>query len=464
MKHLYLFHSVLIAAACAVSAQLALAQPQPPGGKLTPPSSPSPPPSPPSPPSADSFFSSLKNRAIDGANQVASWRQEVEAAGRKTASDFASCPSPEAQAQYDAVKRRRDQLKATQEAATRAEQDAIAARDQCKRSIGDVGNLCNLAYNELPFTGTKNAAGAAITAANTAMNALKALRCVTCDRKLVVDFPVWRADQNLVGMGTVPVGLGANAPVPVPMAAGMPGAAAIPVAGPAVSVQAKQGAANLPSVDVCTEWDPGSATLAVSAGNGEIDAQARARLPRCRRTVAITPQVCTAWDVAGMRSQLETLIGLPRNINPLNVKIDVPMQNIQVLQGLQPASCTQPVRACTQLRGSVTVNVDTGRDPIEVLRGVPEGNCGQYETMGCAQPPLGVAPRWGRLQVPDLRQGTVTWDLKPVKLDLSPPNLRMHCKQWEPVSVPTWTFQVGVKTQATPICLTPKFIPLVANP
>src|SRR5664279_442232 len=138
----------------------------------------------------DDFFSDVKNRTIAGANQIDQWRRDADAAARKKVTDFASCPSPDAQRLYDELKGKRDQAQATRNQAAQAVADADAALANCMRTWPDGPNgvpasPCRATYGGLPFKGIRDSAQAAVDSLNAAMNALKALKCIAgCDASL----------------------------------------------------------------------------------------------------------------------------------------------------------------------------------------------------------------------------------------------------------------------------------------
>lgn len=449
----------------AIAAVLAQAQPQLPRAPQLPPPPKVSPPAPPALPSPDSFFSGLKGKVVDGANQIDGWRRDATAAAAKRASDFAGCPSNDAQALYDRLRTEREAAQRTRDAAAGAERDAVTARDRCLATPGMPAASCHAAYNTLPFAGQRVAAQAAVDELNRALEALKGMRCVAgCSRQLALNVP-----EAQVGQGE-------------PIAA---------------------------SGEVCTAWDPGHFTARAGVAGGELSAELRARLPRCRQTQRLALEVCTAWDVAAALPQLKQLRIVPPSLDPGQVSISVPTVSVSVVNGLD-THCRRQETACTRLQGNATIAFDSG-DPLATLRSVGSGQCAESRPIGCAEPPFGVAPTMTTLQVPDLSRTRVAWtsgdgraavaltgpgsrltnvpvppgtvpvpapqvtgQVKPpgpqivqpgsVEVDFARGELKATCRQWQKLQLPTLRMQFALKSFDSPLCAEPRLANLVARP
>jgi hypothetical protein len=442
----------------AVAAALAQAQPQLPRPPQLPPQPQVSLPPPPALPSPDSFFSGVKGKVVDGANQIDGWRRDASTAAGKRANDFAGCPSNDAQALYDRLRSERDAAQRTRDAAAGAERDAVTARDRCLTTPGMPAASCNAAYNTLPFAGQRVAAQAAVDELNRALDGLKNMRCVAgCNRQLAISVP-----EAQVGQGEP-----------------------IAVAG-----------------EVCTAWDPGQFTARAGAAGGELSAEMRARLPRCRQTQRLALEACTAWDVAAALPQLKNLRIVPPSLDAGRVSINVPTVGVPVVNGFD-TSCRRQETVCTRLQGNATIAFDSG-DPLATLRSVGSGQCAESKPIGCAEPPFGVAPTMTTIQVPDLTRARVAWTsgdgtaavavsgpgnritnvpvpapqvtgrIKPpgpqivqpgsAEVDFSRGEFRVACKQWQKVQLPTLRMQFALKSFDTPLCAEPRMGNLVARP
>ena len=88
------------------------------------------------PPTPDEFFGEFKGKMIQDANQLDPWRQLAQNAARKTASDFASCPSPDAQALWDQLVDARHRTTSVLNEARAAIGQIAASRDRCVATLG----------------------------------------------------------------------------------------------------------------------------------------------------------------------------------------------------------------------------------------------------------------------------------------------------------------------------------------
>lgn len=416
-------------------------------------------------PSVDSFFDSVKGKLVDGANQVDAWRREATAALGKRATDFAGCPSNDAQGLYDDLQRKRQEAIRTRDAAAGAERDAIAARDRCTATPGMPAASCNAAYNTLPFAGQRVAAQAALEELNRALDALKGMRCVAgCNRQLALNVPEARVGQD--------------EPVTV-------------------------------APEVCTAWDAGAFSARAGAAGGEISAEMRARLPHCKQSQRMALEVCTAWDVAAALPQLKNLRVVPPTVDPGRVSITVPTVGVPVLGGIDTA-CRRTESVCTRLQGNATIAFDSG-DPLAVLRSVGGGQCAESKPVGCAEPPFGLVPRMTTLQVPDLTRARVAWtsgdgnaavavtgpgsrmtqlpvppaqlpvpmpgmsakvqapgaqvvQAGSVEVDFSAGQLKATCRQWQKLQVPSVRLGFALRSHDTPLCAEPRFGSVVGRP
>lgn len=439
----------------------ARAQPKPP---LPPAPQVKPPPAPPAP-GVDSFFGSVKARAVEGAAKIDGWRRDAQTAASRRATDFAGCPSHDAQKLYDDLRAEREQAARTRDAAGGAEREAIAARERCLATPAMPAASCHAAYHTLPFAAQRAAAQVAVDELDRALGVLKNLRCVAgCSRHLVLGVP-----EAFVGQGE-------------PIAA---------------------------APEVCTAWEPGAFVARAGAAGGELSAEMRARLPRCRQTQRVALEVCTSWDVAATLPELARLRMVPPSLDPGRVTIAVPDTSVTVVAGID-SGCRRQETVCTRLQGNATIGFDSG-DPLAVLRSVAAGQCIESRAVGCAEPPFGVSPRTTTLRVPDFSRTRVAWTagdgragvvldpgsprvskvpLPPggvpvatpdvgvrvdrpgpqpvqpgsVEVDFTQGQLKAGCRQWQKVQVPTVRLAFALRSHDTPLCAEPSLANLVGRP
>jgi hypothetical protein len=408
---------------------------------------------------AEDFFSDVKNRVIAGANQVEQWRNDARAAGRKTVTDFASCPSPDAQALYDDLKGRRDQAQATRNQANQAVTDADAALRNCLGTWPDAPGLpspCRATYTGLPFKGIRDSAQAAVDALNAAMNALKALKCITgCNRTAGVDYPSCALAGAPAG-GPVNVNVG-----------GMTAAAAHPAAIGNSALALNQG------FDVCVEWDPGSFKPVWNPGADGVQAGVDVRFPKCKRTVHIPGSICTSWDVTLVLPKLKELRLVPLDVQAGDLKIEVATQNISYVTVGSAPSCSQEAVLCTGLRPGLIMKAVLGGGPLELVRTM--GSLCQDKTfVGCLQPAFGLVVVNKTASVPDPSQGTVSWKDRGMKLkggstkiDFTRPEFAIACRQQGPGPNTGGVPSLNCSTKHVDLpflCLDPRWGNVVGNP
>ena len=404
------------------------------------------------------FFSAVKNRVIADADKVDQWRNDATAAARKTATDFASCPSPDAQRLYDDMKSKRDKAQATQTQANQAVAAADAALQSCLSAWPDVpgGSLpspCHATYTGLPFKGIRDAAQAAVDALNAAMNALKALKCIAgCNKTAGVDYPSC-ALAGVHGGGTVNVNVGGMT------AAGLQGAATV-----------NQNLSLGNGFDVCVEWDPGSFSPIWNPGPSGVQAGVDIRYPKCKRTVHVPGSICTAWDITLVLPKLRELKLVPPEVVAGELKIEVATQNISYVTVEQAPSCTKEVVLCTGISAGCFAP-PPALHPADIAKAMG-ALCTDKTFVGCAQPAFGLVVVNKTASVPDPSQGTVTWKgpkLKAgsIKVDFTRPEFSIACR----------THGAGPNTGGAPsvtcsnkhldlpfICLEPRFASIVGNP
>lgn len=444
--------------ACLVHPGLAIALPEPPGRPPSPPKI-----QPPAPPTTDSFFGVLSKKSIKFAESVDGWRADAESASKKTVSDFAGCPSRDAQKLYDLLGARRKDAIAARDAAEAAEREATQARQRCLDAVGIPAPSCHAAYNKLPFAAQKGGAQAAADAMDAARQALKALRCPAgCDKPLHLRV---------------------------------------------VQASSKAQAQISPTLSVCTAWDPGRVLVRAGIEGDELGAEFKARLPRCTQQQTVVPRYCKDWDVGKLVPALMKLKLLPPEFTTGRITITVPTVDAPVVTGFTNV-CRRTQSVCTQVKGEATVAVDTA-DPMATLAQISASRCAKQSQVGCAEPPLGLQPTMGKLAVPTTSNARLTWtasdrasDLQvrippegytwsatwppvpvpvpqvkasggrpnvlqrtgSVEFDVTKPEWKSACKQWADVSVPTSRLSFTQRTIPTGFCLVARMGPLVAKP
>jgi hypothetical protein len=388
------------------------------------------------------FFGGVKDRVIQGADRADQYRRAAEEAAKKTARDFASCPSPAAQQIYNELKANRDRLQVIKTASEQADADARASRDRCRVAMPpSLDPECDAAYATLLFRRQAEAAGAAITAIDKALNVLKDLKCIAgCDRAAVLLYPT---PENM----TVAQARNPRAELSLP-------GATVSTANGSIEITA------------CTAWDAGSVSASLDAGNGELDASVRARLPHCTRTETFV--LCTQWELSILLPKLQQINVIPPTVKLPEVSISIPNKEVRVVTGVTTTACLTPVTICKRAQG--TISFDTG-DPLSMLTGNVQG-CVERVQIGCANPAFGLTPTYTTVQVPDLAQARVTWkgtaSIKggSITVDLTKPEFRLACKSTSAPQVPGPPrpgFGTG-RIDLPFLCRQPRWVNVVANP
>lgn len=374
-------------------------------------------------------FQAVNNTVIQYANQVNQWKNEAIAAAQKTADDFTGCPSSAAQNLYNDLVDKRTKLNGVVAQATAAEAQAIAARASCYNLVGNNTVFragCTAAYNSLPFAAIKASAQAALAAVNSAIAVLKALKCISgCNQTAKLVFPT--------------VSVKAGPPQPGP------------------------------SITVCTQWTPGQFSYNIDPGNGDLSASVYAKLPKCATTKTFSAVGCE-WDINLLLPVLKRLNLVPPAVEIRDLTLNVPNQSVQVITGFTQ-SCSQPLEVCTQVNASANISFGLGTDPITSLKNAMQSvnqQCAQRTTVGCLNPPFGIAPVFSTIQLPNPTRASISWRgrISPgsVTVDLTRGEFSVACKA-KPLSIPGLPqITTGKQVLTFPfLCLQPQFKNLVAN-
>ncbi|HEY3351516.1 MAG TPA: hypothetical protein VGM13_17195 [Thermoanaerobaculia bacterium] len=405
----------------------------------------------------EDFFSDVKNRTIAGANQLDQWSRDAAAAAQKTVADFASCPSPDAQRLYDDLKAKRNEAQTTRNNAAQAVADADAALTNCLRTWPDgpggvPASPCRATYTGLPFKGIRDAAQAAVDSLNAAMNALKALKCITgCNRTAGAEYP-----------SCALAGSPAGGPVHVSV-----GGAAASAARPAMIGSSALASGN--GFDVCVEWDPGSFKAVWNPGPDGVQAGADIRFPKCKRTVHVPGTICTSWDITLILPKLKELKLVPIEVQPGDLKIELSNQTISYVTVEQAPSCSQEALLCTRI--STGYFAPNALQPLDLARAMGS-LCSDRTFVGCLQPPFGLVVVNKTASVPDPSQGTVSWKgpkikVGSVKVDFTRPEFSIACRQQGagPITGGAPSVNCSTKHVDLPfICLEPRWGGVVGNP
>lgn len=331
------------------------------------------------------FFGAVEvvNDAEARAREAGQRANEARLAAGKRASDFASCPSPDAQALYDSIKQRRDAAERMRAKAADMRAKADAANAACHRSF-QPESVCDALMSSYGWRGIEQAAAAEVTAEDGALTVLRSLECLTCNASGI---SLLVPDVSLT-IGMVPAG-----PTPLPLPTGLRGVRAQRVSvGPA------------PKARVCTAWDPGSVSVTVDAGGGQISESARARLPHCTAEEEVG---CAGFDPAKLLPTLVRLSIVPPQVTPGMLTITVPTRSARVVSGFSRPACAAPLRVCTRASASATFSLDPGRDAAAQLSSV--ASCQEWTEIGCAAPSFDLSPTYSDVQVPDARRVRVRW-------------------------------------------------------
>ncbi len=374
-------------------------------------------------------FRALNQTVIQYANQVNTWKTDALAAAQKTAKDFTGCPSTAAQNLYNDLIDKRTKLTGVIAQAAAAETQAVTARANCFTLVGNDPVLvqgCVAAYSSLPFTGIKTSATSALGAVNTALGVLSSLKCVSgCNQTAKLVFPT----------------LGVQPGDPQP--------------GPAITV--------------CTQWTPGQFSYNIDPGNGDLSASVYAKLPKCAATRTLSAVGCR-WDINILLPVLKRLNLVPPSVEVTDVTLDVPTQSVRVLTGFTN-SCSQPLEVCTQVNASASISFGLGTDPITSLKDAMQSvsqQCSQKTTVGCTNPPFGIAPQFSNVQIPNPLRATISWNTRinpgRITVDLTRGEFRAACHP-TPLSIPgPPKITTGKQTINFPfLCLQPQLRNLVAN-
>lgn len=406
----------------------------------------------------DDFFSDVKNRVIAGAGQIDQWRRDAAAAAQKKATDFASCPSPDAQRLYDELKGKRDQAQATRNQAAQALADADAALANCLKTWPDgPGGLpaspCRATYGGLPFRGIRDSAQAAVDAFNASMNALKALKCITgCNRTAGVDYPSCSL-AGAPGGGPVHVNVG-----------GATASAARP------SMIGSSALASGNGFDVCVEWDPGSFKAVWNPGPDGVQAGVDLRYPKCKRTIHVPGTICASWDITLILPKLKELKLVPLDVQAGEVKIELATQTISYVTVEQAASCSQEAVLCTGVSTGI-ITMPPAILPLDLARTMGP-LCVTKTFAGCLQPAFGLNVVNKTAGVPDPSQGTVSWKgpkikAGSVKIDFTRPEFSIACRQQGPGPNTGGAPSVNCSNKHLDLpflCLDPRWGSVVGNP
>ncbi len=374
-------------------------------------------------------FQTISAVIINNANKVNQWKNEAIEAGKKTASDFTSCPSPAAQNLYNDLKNKRTSLNQVIADATAADIQAQTARANCRNTVPNTAAFkaaCDAAYNNLPFAGIKTSAQAALASVNAAIETLKNLKCISgCGKTASLVFP---------------------------------------------TVSVTQGTPKGANVTVCDQWEPGQFSFNADAGNGELSAAVNAKLPKCKSTETYPLAACE-WNLQTILSNLKLLKMVPPEVTLPRATLDIPKQSVRILSGLNQGTCNQPFKVCKQISGSADITLTLGADPIASLNSALQSvsaSCTQQVTVGCLNPPFGLTPSYTTVQIPDVTKAKLTWTGEPgvkggsITFDLS--KFDVACTP-KPLMFPGMPkVNVGKQTINFPfLCTQPQYSNVVAN-
>lgn len=124
------------------------------------------------------IFAAVRAIAVPHAEALATWAAQANVLVKKTAADFAGCPSTAAQAQYDDLKQKRTMAVAARDGAQAASMQAQQALASCLSQTANSPS-CSAAHAALTFSATHSSAVTAIAAIDSALAALRGLRCVS---------------------------------------------------------------------------------------------------------------------------------------------------------------------------------------------------------------------------------------------------------------------------------------------
>ncbi len=374
-------------------------------------------------------FQTVKNTVIKNAEKVQQWKNDAVAAAQKTAEDFTGCPSPAAQSLYNDLKNKRTHLNQVVIDATAADAQASQARQTCKNTVPNTAAFkaaCDLAYNNLPFSTIKASAQTALTSVNLAIAALKNLKCVSgCSKTASMVFP---------------------------------------------TVSITPGSAQTADITVCTQWDPGQFNFNANSGNGELSASVLAKLPKCKQTQTYKLAGCE-WKLDVILANLKLLKIVPPEVTLPQLSLDIPNQSVKIINGFNQGTCSQPFKVCTGISGSASFDFQLGANPVTSLQNAMQSvasSCTQQTTVGCLNPPFGIAPTYATVQIPDPSKAQIKWTgalkVKPGSITFDLTKLGNACTP-RPLKIPGLpVVKTGKQVVNFPfLCLQPQLSNLVAN-
>jgi hypothetical protein len=152
-----------------------------------------------------------------------------------------------------------------------------------------------------------------------------------------------------------------------------------------------------------------------------------------------------------------------------DVTLQVPTRKVHIIDGLETVTCGTQLAVCTRLKGTVTLNFDTGGDAWQALAAVPDANCATKTTVACTQPPFGIGPHYRDIEVPDPKHAKLIWNGPDFKkgsmdIDLEGGKFKAKCDEYKKVALPTPKFEVVTKRLDLGYCILPRLVPLVSNP
>jgi hypothetical protein len=379
----------------------------------------------------------VRGAVVNGGDQLNQFKNEADAAARKTVKDFTSCPSPAAQTLYDDLEAKRDRASSTQNEAAKADRDALAARDDCKAKT-HLDDQCNTSYNGLSFRITAETARATVASLNASLQALKSLKCVSgCDKSARLLYPAFQTQPPSKAGNTALVSSKLTGIAPVGL--------------------------NLPtSINYCAAWDPGSLKGNFDSGNGQLTASVTATLPHCTQTGTLA--CCSEFDLAALLPRLKKLALVPPDLTASDLNLSIPNKSLTAITGVQTATCSQTLKICK--RSSATVSVNLGTNPFSTT---PSG-CQEWADVGCATPPLGLQATTSAVSVPDLTHAKLSWKGSKLKggsieVDLSKPDFQGLCKRGCDTQISTPNPHIGTKSiDLGWACLAPRFTGVVGRP
>jgi hypothetical protein len=416
-------------------------------------------------PDINSFFRDLKNKVIDGANQLAQWKADAEAAGRKTASDFTDCPSQTAQNLYNDLKNKLSKAREVKRQAEESDQEGQAQRDKCKNLFPAFKPQCDGGYNSLQFKTTAAAAAGTIASLEAAINALKNLKCQSdCNRQGKIHFPKLEDETNsnsatTAGGYTVSLnnkGEYYDVAIEEPKSEG----AASGGSGSFTIGNSQRRGSGASEISYCAAWDPGQFQAIWDTGSGSFTDRLMEKLPKCREIKKTS--CCTSWDLTLVLPKLQKANLIPPDVKVTDLRVEIPKKTINAITDLKRQSCSQPVKICRRANAAVTL--DATSNPLTAAT----NSCQEWAEIGCASPAFGLLPVSGTAQVPDNTRVKISWkgvNVKPgsVEVDMTKPEFVSTCYEGCKVSKNLAHKTQTVSETLTWVCLDPRFANVVAN-